>query len=294
MSLQRLPYFLAVADHGSFVGAARAMHMTQPALSNQIHALEREVGVELFHRSARGASPTAAGLALLPEARLLLDRFGQATALVRRVGLGEAGRLAIGLVPTAANGQLPVFIRRFMAEFPEVELSLVEQRPAALVEQLRSGALDLVIQYQPVGGDVVDIRIASERLVLAVPSGHPLASQSAASVTDLTGMPLVLPAAHGSAGILRRLTLLLKEHNVEAQVVQADIWLMQTIVGLVSAGIGLAIVPESAAVIRADQVSFLPLIDPGATVELYANHRAENYEPTVRRFIKMLTDPPAD
>ena len=294
MSLQRLPYFLAVADHGSFVSAAKALHMTQPALSNQIHALEREVGVELFYRSARGASPTAAGLALLPEARLLLERFGQATSLVRRVGLGEAGRLAIGLVPTAANGQLPVVIRRFMAEFPDVELSLVEQRPAVLVEQLRSGALDLVIQYQPVGGDIVDIRIAQERLVLAVPSGHPLASQPIASVTDLHGMPLILPAAHCSAGILRRLTLLLKEHNVEAKVAQADIWLMQTIVGLVSAGIGLAIVPESAAVIRADQVSYLPLADRGATVELYANHRAENNEPTVHRFVTMLTAPRAD
>lgn len=294
VSLQRLPYFVAVANHGSFVGAAKALHLTQPSLSNQIHALEREIGVELFHRTARGASLTAAGVALLPEARLVLERFGQATMLARRVGLGEAGRLAIGLVPTVANGRLPVFIRRFMAEYPEVDLSLVEQRPAELVEQLRSGALDVVIQYQPVGHDVVDIRIASERLVLAVPSGHPLALQTAASVTDLNGMPLILPAAHGSAGILPRLRLLLEEHGVEPEVVQTDIWLMQTIVGLVSAGVGFAIVPESAAVIRADQVSFLPLTDQGATVDLYANHHAENYESTVRRFVTVLTDSQPD
>jgi DNA-binding transcriptional LysR family regulator len=177
-----------------------------------------------------------------------------------------------------------------MSEFPDVELTLTEQRPADLVEQLRAGTVDIVIQYQQVSDDeIVNIQLATERLLLAVPSGHPLASRGTASVTDLNGMPLVLPAAHGSSGILARLTRLLREHNVEPEVVQADIWLMQTIVGLVSAGIGLAIVPESAAVIRADQVSFLPLTNRGATVELYVNHRAENYEPPVRRFLALLT-----
>lgn len=289
--MQRLPYFVAVADHGSFTAAAKALHMAQPALSNQIHALEREFGVELFHRTARGAVPTAAGRALLPEARSLVARYGEAASLVKRVGRGEVGRLAIGLVPSAANGELPVFLRRFMAEFPELEITLTEQRPADLVEQLRAGALDVVVQYQPVLDDeMVNVRLADERLVLAVPAGHRLARRRTASVRDLNGEPLVLPAAHGSAGIHPRLIRLLRENNVEPRVVQADIWLMQTIVGLVSAGVGLAIVPESAAVIRADQVGFVPLSDRGATVALYVSHRAASHEPPVRRFLALMTE----
>jgi len=292
MSLHRLPYFVAVADHGSFTAAARALHMAQPPLSNQIHALERELGAVLFHRTARGATLTAAGRALLPEARLLLERFSQATSMIKRVDRGEAGRLAIGLVPTAANGELPMILRRFMTEYPQVTLTLTEQRPADLVEQLRAGTLDLAVQYQPVDDEeLVNIHVATERLLLAVPSDHPAATRATASVADLDGMPLVLPTAHGSGGIHGRLVQLLREHKVEPRVVQADIWLMQTIVGLVSAGIGLAIVPESAAVIRADQVTFLPLTEAGAVIELYVNHRAGNYEPPVRRFLHLMTVP---
>ncbi|MBX6390268.1 MAG: LysR family transcriptional regulator [Frankia sp.] len=290
MSLHRLPYFVAVAEHGSFTAAARALHMAQPPLSNQIHALERELGVELFQRTPRGATLTAAGRALLPEARLLLERFSQATDLVRRIGRGEAGRLAVGLVPTAANGELPQFLRRFMAEYPDVELTLTEQRPAALVEQLRAGTLDLVVQYQAVDSDeLASVHVATERLLLAAPSGHALAARPAASVRDLAGMPLILPAAHGSGGIHGRLVQLLRDHDVEPRVVQADIWLMQTIVGLVSAGVGLAIVPESASVIRADQVTYLPLVEPGATVELYVNYRAGHREAPVRHFLRLMT-----
>jgi DNA-binding transcriptional LysR family regulator len=294
VNLHRLEHFLAVVEHRSVSAAARAIHLAQPALSNQLHALERELGVELFHRTARGVTLTAAGAALVPEAQLLLERCRQTSARVKRISRGEEGRLAVGLVPTAANSELPVFLREFTLKFPQVDISLTEARPAELLRHLRAGSLDVAVHYQAADDPELACRlIATERLMLAVPSPHPLAKCTRVSVERVTGEPFILPAAHGSSGIHPRIVRLLREHSAEPDIVQTDIWLMQTIVGLVSAGIGLAIVPESASVIRNEAVKFVPLTDRGASVDLFAVHRAEHFEPPVARFLDLMAGPVA-
>src|SRR5882757_2187230 len=123
MELRRLRYFLAVADELSFTRAAAALHMAQPPLSTQIRALELELGVTLFDRSRRTITLTAAGRALVPEARRVLGDIEQTVRIVRRAGDGTVGRLTIGFVPSAAYGALPHTLRRYRQRFPAVELS---------------------------------------------------------------------------------------------------------------------------------------------------------------------------
>jgi len=151
MSLRRLRYFTTVADEGSSTAAARTLHMAQPPLSNQVRRLEQEMGVDLFDRTRRQIALTAAGQALLPEARKLLEQYRQLAQIAQRAGRGETGRLAIGIIPSAANGNLPIALRRFRQRFPDVEISLIEDRPDDLLRRLDAGRVDLVLHYSPPG-----------------------------------------------------------------------------------------------------------------------------------------------
>lgn len=292
MTVRRLQCFVAVADELSFTAAARVLHMAQPPLSMQIRQLERELGVDLFRRGPRGIALTAAGQALLPEARQVLERYDLLPLVARRAGSGEVGRLAVGLVPSAANGTLPDVLRRFRGRLPDVHVSLVEDRPAELLRQLDAGHLDIVLQYSPPVRPVHAGRVlAEEAFVVALPPGHRLVSRRSIPLKALAGEPFILPMRHGGEGLYDRITKLLADHDVVPDVVQTDIWLIQTIVGLVAAGVGLSVVPESASVIRGGQVVYRPIaaqIDP---VPLFAVWRLADEAPTVRRFVAEWAQP---
>lgn len=287
MSLRRLRYFVAVADQMSFTAAARTLHMAQPPLSMQVRELERELGVELFDRSRRAIALTVAGQAVLPEARRVLERYEMLGQLARQAASGEAGRLAIGLIPSAANGRLPLVLRRFQQRLPGVEVSLVEDRPDDLMRRLDAGQLDVVLHYSPPQRPRYDGQVvAEERLLVALPAGHPLASMDRVPLRALKGQSLILPRRHGGEGLYERITRLLADHDVEPIVAQGDIWLMQTIVGLVSAGAGVAIVPESAATFRPGEVEYRPISGRVEPLPLVAMWRSEDRSPVVGRFVE--------
>jgi DNA-binding transcriptional LysR family regulator len=121
--------------------------------------------------------------------------------------------------------------------------------------------------------------------VAAVPAAHALAQRRLVPVEALEGEPLILPARHGGEGLYERVTRLLAEHEVTPQIVQGDIWMMQTVVGLVAAGIGLAVVPESAQAIRPGEVAYKRLAGQIDPVPLVAVWRADEELPVVRRFL---------
>lgn len=286
MSLRRLRYFVTVADEGSFTAAARALHMAQPPLSTQVRQLEREMGVELFDRNRRRITLTAAGEALLPEARRLLEHYQLLPRIARRAGTGESGRLAIGFIPSAANGSLPVVLRSFQHRFPAVEVSLIEDRPDDLMHRLDTGQLDLVLHYSPPQPPHYSGRaLTEERLLVALPARHPLATRTTISLRALDGEPLILPRRHGGEGLYQRITRMLAEHHIQPTVAQGDIWLMQTIVGLVAAGAGIAIVPETAARSRPDDVQYRPIAEPVPPLPLFAVWHTEDPLPTLHRFV---------
>jgi len=288
MSLRRLEYFVAVAEELSFTRAARTLHMAQPPLSTQIRELERELGAALFHRGARGITLTPAGVALLPEARRLLDRYGSLGRVVRLADTGATGRLAVGLVPSAANGRLPGVLALFREQHPGVDLSLVEDRPPQLLRRLDAEEVDVVLQY----GESDNARhaaavVAREAWLVALPADHPLAARRRVPVRALRDVPLILPPRHTAEGLYERIVRTLAEHDVTPRIVHGDVWQMQTIAGLVSAGLGAALVPSSTAVIRAGEVAYRPLstrIDP---VPLHVVWRADDRPPTVARFVEL-------
>lgn len=239
--------FLAVAEELHFGRAAQRLHMTQPPLTQAVAQLERLLGVRLFERTKRSVRLTAAGAALAPQARELLARAQALPAQARAAADGEQGRLRLAFVSTVGFSLLPEWVRAFRARQPKVQLELIEATGDVQLAALERGEIDAGFMLHSPGfapAGLTHLRIGGEPLVLAMPQAHPLASQSRLALPALLREPLVmfprriLPSLHDalfgmyhSAG---------REPLIAQEAIQ-----MQTIVNLVSAGLGLAWVPRS-------------------------------------------------
>ena len=289
MQLRHLEYFLAVAEELSFTRAAARLHIAQPPLSVQIRGLENELGVDLFDRSRRAIVLTAAGRALVPEARRIIGDVERAARIVRNATDGTAGRLALGFVPTAAGGVLPQILRRYRGLFPSVELTLHERSPDDLLHQLHERRIDAGFLFEPLSDDSVDTYcVNTEHLIAALPADHPLAGQELIDVRELAGAPLILPTRHNTPGLFSRIQAMIDEVGIDPVVVQREIWMMQTIIGLVAAGIGVAIIPSSAALLERDGVVFRPLQQEIEPLEMVVAWPKGSVSPTAQAFLDLV------
>jgi len=308
VELRHLRYFVAVAEELSFTRAAERLHIAQPPLSTQIRNLEAALGVALFDRSRRQVALTDAGELLLEESRRLLTQIEQALSATRTAGEGEAGRLTIGFIPSASTSTLPGHLRAFRKRHPGVELFLRELPPDELAAQLHAGALDLCFLYLPFDDPRLEqVVVAREPLVAALPEDHRLAGDgrpcsraaggggdaarggdAALRLADLRDEPFVLPARHHMPGLHARVLAACRRAGFEPEPVQRDVWLLQTVLGLVAAGVGVALVPQSVRGLFSTGVAFRPLRDAGDPVELGAVWRADDASPTLRNFVALL------
>ncbi|MCL2393663.1 MAG: LysR family transcriptional regulator [Acidimicrobiaceae bacterium] len=193
MQLHQLRYMVSVADEGGFTRAAAQLRVAQPSVSAAVRALERELGIELFHRSGGEVTPTPAGEALLPWARqVLADCEAGRAAVGDLMGL-RRGRLSLGATPTLTTELLAPILADFHRRYPHLELSLREEGSGRLVTALERGELDLAVVVLPVERSWVRTEpLVEEELVLAVPPGHPLAERNSVSINDLEDLPLVM------------------------------------------------------------------------------------------------------
>lgn len=239
--------FVAVAEELHFGRAAQRLHMTQPPLTQAIAQLERLLGTRLFDRTKRSVRLTDAGLAMLPAARELLARALALPREARAAAGGEAGRLRLAFVSTVGFSLLPAWVRAFRAQHPRVQLDLIEATGDVQLPALERGDIDAGFLLHSPGfapAALSHLRIAAEPLVLAIPEAHPLAAQPRLSLPAVLREPLVmfprriLPSLHDA------LFGMYHAAGQEPRIVQEAIQ-MQTIVNLVSAGLGLAWVPRS-------------------------------------------------
>ena len=289
MELRHLRYFVAVAEARSFTRAAGELRVAQPALSVQVRQLEAEVGVALVDRSRRAIALTEAGEVMLDESRRLLAQLDVAVRLVQRTGSGAVGRLAVGFVPSASNAALPPLLRRFRDAHPGVEVRLHELAPDALVRGTHEGRLDVSFLYLPFEDPTLAQAIVSrEAFVAALPDDHPLTRRKRIGVEELADEPFVLPARHGMPGLHAQVLALCRRAGFAPRAAQDEVWLVQTMVGLVAAGGGVALVPESAQALGRRGVAYRPLRDAGPPVELAAVWRRENAAPVLRAFLQTV------
>ena len=239
--------FVAVAEELHFGRAARRLHMTQPPLTQAIAQLERLLAVRLFERSKRSVELTPVGEALLPQARELLARAQALPAQARAAAGGAIGRLRIAFVSTVGFSLLPEWLRAWRVQQPQVQLELIEATGDVQLEALARGDVDAGFMlhspgFAPTG--LSHLRVAREPLVLALPEAHPLAGSARLPLAAVLQEPLVLFPRRIVPSLHDAIFGMYHAAGTEPRIAQEAIQ-MQTIVNLVSAGLGLAWVPES-------------------------------------------------
>jgi DNA-binding transcriptional LysR family regulator len=239
--------FLAVAEELHFGRAAKSLNMTQPPLTQAIAQLELLLGLRLFDRTKRSVQLTAAGAALVSEARDLLARAQALPAYARASADGEAGRLRLAFVSTVGFDLLPRWVRAFREQYPKVQLELVEATGDVQLQAFERGEIDAGFMLHSPGfapPGLASRRISQDPLVVAVPEQSDLANQAVLDLRDLLDRPLVIFPRRIVPSLYDAIFAMYHAAGQLPQVAQEAIQ-MQTIVNLVSADLGIAWVPES-------------------------------------------------
>lgn len=206
MNLRQLEYFVVIAEEGSFTRAAERLLVAQPSLSQQIAALERELGSDLLERLPRGVRLTVAGQSFLPEARAALSHADRARRLVRMAADLEAGTLELAAATSASAGILPPVLRRWQLAHPEIEVSLREYPHRRLMDEgVRNGAGDMAVGSPPADWRGAVEHLGWEQFVAVLPHGDPLLAKKTVALSDLADRRWVhFTAGHGLAEIVDR------------------------------------------------------------------------------------------
>jgi LysR family transcriptional regulator, hydrogen peroxide-inducible genes activator len=244
MNLRDLEYTVSLAADGQFRRAAAHCHVSQPTLSAQIAKLEDELGVQLFERGTRAATPTVSGRAIIRQAQVVLDDVERLRALARTAQDPLSGPFHLGVIPTAGPYLLPRLLPTLRERWPNLQLLLREDRTAQLLERLRVGSLDAAILALPIDGE--DLRwssLLSEAIVLALPRNHPLAQSRTVPQTALASEPVIL-LEEGHCLRDHALSICDAVGSTDHRSVHSAG--LETVRQMVMAGAGVALVPELA------------------------------------------------
>jgi DNA-binding transcriptional LysR family regulator len=245
MELRQLRYFLVVADELHFGRAAERLHLTQPPLTVAIRRLERELGVRLFDRTTRSVALTAAGQAFRERVHSAVADLDDAAGDVADVAAGKSGKIRVGFVSSASYTAVPEAIRAFREQRPRIDLVLNPLTSGEQIEQLLEGNLDLGLIRDP--GDVPGLNLellSTEDLVVVLPESHHLAAATEIRPRDLEGEPMILFPYRLMPGFVARVLRLFDSLPTPPNVVQQAIH-QETVLGLVAAGLGISVLPES-------------------------------------------------
>ena len=292
IELRQLRYFVAVAEENHFGRAAARLHMTQPPLSQAIQSLEAALGSSLFQRTKRSVALTPAGAALLPEARRMLQQAAALPDLARRASSGESGLLTLSFVSTADYSVLPPLLREFRENHPQVHIELREATTDVQLEDLLQGRIDAGLLIPPLTdkarAELEYMTVLSEPLVLAAPQGtRALRGKAAATLKEVADMPLIIFPRRIAPALYDAILGCFRDAGLTPRIGQEAIQ-MQTIVGLVSAGMGVALVPQSVSNLKRPGVEYKPLASKGMPVETGLAWRRDNMSPVLRNFLELL------
>ena len=292
MELRHLRYFIAVAEELHFGRAAQVLGISQPPLSQQIQALEQEVGARLFERTNRRVELSEAGRLFLHEARLVLAQVDKAADVARRAQLGELGELKIGFTSSAPfNSSIPQAIFAFRQAFPAVHLNLQEMSSTEVAESLVDESIQVgLMRPLPLPDSLSVVELMREPLVAVLNADHPLVegSERGLYLAQLAEEPFVFfPRTYGS-GLYAQLLSLCRDAGFSPHFAQ-EAGEAMTIIGLVAAGLGVSVLPASYQRIRIDGVVYRTLLDPEAVTSVWLVQRKGAQTPMAAAFVELLT-----
>jgi len=290
MDLRHLKYFLAVAEELNIGRAATRLHISQPPLTRQIKALEDELGVQLFVRTAKGVELTQAGEMFKEEASNIRMLVEAGIDRVQRAGEGKLGRLDVGIFGSGIYDIIPKLLQDFRQLLPGVNIVLHTMNKAEQVEALRQRRI--TVAFNRMAHPLPDIGrelVATERLFAALPTDHPLAALPAVSLDALADLPHVLFPNVGRPNFIDRVIELYKQQGFDLSISQ-EVGDAVTGIALVARGFGATLVPESAArSITVAGTVFRPLANaPQATIDLSCLFRASDPSPLLAAFLDVV------
>jgi DNA-binding transcriptional LysR family regulator len=288
VEIRQLRYFVAVANECNVSGAARVLNVSQPPVTRQIHQLEQEIGQKLFVRSSRGVELTAAGTALLAEARKILIQTRVATERANAAALGKIGRLNIGYFGSIIYSFLPSLVRRFRALTPGAEISLHPVAKIAQVEALRDGQIHVGFsRYYPYEADIVVECVGRERLFFAVPEGTSSARRKAVSLEELRDERILLFPKEGRPNFADEIITLFNriKHTPHVDHIADD---MSAALALTAAGLGSTFVPESVTTFSWPGIIFLPVVDDDVSLPVECIYLKDADSPLLSSFMNAL------
>ncbi|PXX64528.1 MULTISPECIES: LysR family transcriptional regulator [unclassified Pseudomonas] len=287
MELRHLKAFVVAAELQHFSRAAEQLGIAQPALSQLMRTLEAELGLALFRRESRGVVLTAAGEAFLPHARQSIESSELATSAARRARRGEVGEIAIGYHSALFEANLPQLLRHYFSTFPEVKVSLVDAGIRAQFDKLLEHKLDLA--FARVFQDHLPDRLrthpfSQSRLVLLIPDNHELAEGFTGELATLRHEKFVFLQDVAGIGLTSHTLQACRKNQLHPQNIMYVPSLM-SIPGLVAAGIGLSIVPETITRLTMPGLRIVPLAQPEMVSELSLVSRIDERSRAVLHFI---------
>ncbi|KMM56870.1 LysR family transcriptional regulator [Bacillus glycinifermentans] len=290
MELRHLRYFMVVAEELHFGKAALRLKMTQPPLSQQIKQLESEIGVTLLKRSKRAVKLTAAGDVFLKQIKEGLSQIDQAVDMAQRTARGELGRLVIGFVGSATYEIMPPIIREYRKQFPSVNIELRELSTPNQIEALLNGHIDIGVLHPPLGNDELkSYTVKKSHCVLALPKYHPLTKKSRIYLRDLEDESLIAIDKSAWPSLYTDFIFSCEQAGFIPNIAQ-EATEYQMVIGLVSAGMGIAVVPTAAKRLFNLDVVYREIDDLSLRAEWVTAHRKDNRNPALQHFIEVSNE----
>jgi DNA-binding transcriptional LysR family regulator len=286
--------FVVVAEEGHVTRAAERLQTQQPPLSLRIRSLEKRLGLQLFRRKPRGVELTAAGKVLLAHARTLIEQHARALDAVQRAGRGELGRLCIGTIPTGPMHPLmPLSVRQFRRLYPDASVVLEECMRDDLLQRLRDEQIDIAFLRslpQDASG-LVSETLLTEQMVVALPRGHALSKRGArmpVAMRELKLEPFIVFARHQGPAFYDS-TLAACQRAGFSPAIAQEAPRVTTALGLVAAGMGVAVVPASLQRVALDGVVFRAIDErDGLTAALTLSWRKNDASPTLANYVALV------
>ncbi|HET9831087.1 MAG TPA: LysR family transcriptional regulator [Vicinamibacterales bacterium] len=288
MELRHLRYFVGVGEEQHFGRAAARLHVAQPALSRQIQDLERELGFLLFERLPRGVRLSVAGKLFLSDARRILQDVDEAKRRAERIALGKAGTLRIGIATAISwHGVVVDAFREFRRQQPDIELVLHHMLSVHQVEGIASGRLDagFAAPITPWHKDLAHWQFARDRMVLAVPKGHPLTKQARIRLRDLRDLPFIWFPRWVNPAFFDQMVQACARGGLTAPRIVQEAPDRDTQLGLIQCQIGIAWLNESTRWHRPSGVELRPVVDMNVHLPFNLIWKKDNTSPLVQKFL---------
>ncbi|WP_299653979.1 LysR substrate-binding domain-containing protein [uncultured Jannaschia sp.] len=288
MDIAQIEAAIALSEELHFGRAAKRLGISQPGLSQRLQRLEADLGVSLFFRSHKRVTITEAGQAFLPQARAALKELDSAVETARRVAAGKSGSLHVGFVENASLNVLPAAVSAFRKLFPDIHLRLSELISAELFERVRTGRLDLALM-RPLYNDT-DIEtqlILREPYLVALPEQSDLARNSEVQIAELARLPMIIAGGAKATYLRTQFSPIFAKAGYEILVGQ-EVNQLPAILGLVSSGIGYAIIPRSVSELRTEGIAYRPLAAKAPSAELVAAWSRKSDNSKINDFLRCI------